>query len=200
MILDVTPIRRIGRWIAMLSFALVAAACSRADDANAQAAARVVTPASAVADGDALDLNINALNYTDVPIDRFYVNDVLGGVVRSRLHSSGIGTRCCVRLPARWHAGLTVTVEWRDALMYRKDPASTVSRVVPVEPYDFNSDGYVWVLFMPDDKIKVYASSWMPGFAGFPEGLQPPDRACPGHFTLLNSDPRCPAPDQGIKP
>jgi hypothetical protein len=94
---------------------------------------------------------------------------------------------------------LTVTVTWRNDTMYAKDPNSVASRVVAVEPYEYFSDGFLWVLFLPDDRIKVYASKWSPGFAGFPEGLQWPNEACPGHFTLLNSDPRCPAPDKRIQ-
>jgi hypothetical protein len=194
---DAVSFRTMNRCFVMLIFALGVAACSRATDSSAQVS---VQEASAVKADDTLDLKINALNYTDVPINRFYVNDVLGGLVRARLGSSGIGIRCCVSLPAKWHPGLTVTVEWRDDIMEQKDHVATVNRVVPVEPYESFYDGFLWVLFMPDNKIKVYASSWGPGFAGFPEGLQPPDRACPGHFTLLNSDPRCPAPDKRIQP
>jgi hypothetical protein len=197
---DAVSFRAMNKWFVLLIFALGAVACSRATDSSAQANAHEAAAASEVKADDKLDLKINALNYTDVPINRFYVNDVLGGLVRARLGSSGIGIRCCVSLPAKWHPGLTVTVEWRDDIMEQKDHVATVNRVVPVEPYESFYDGFLWVLFMPGDKIKVYASQWGPGFSGFPEGLQPPDRACPGHFTLLNSDPRCPAPDKRIQP
>ncbi|EDO91815.1 conserved hypothetical protein [Burkholderia pseudomallei Pakistan 9] len=39
----------------------------------------------------------------------------------------------------------------------------------------------------------------MPGFPGFPEGLQTPDSACPEHFTPLSDDPRCSQPGKRIK-
>ncbi|WP_038711411.1 DUF3304 domain-containing protein, partial [Burkholderia thailandensis] len=149
---------------------------------------------------DTMSLNLNALNYTEIPIGKFYVNGTWGGNVRSRIGSGGIGILCCVSLPKKWHPGLNITVEWRDDEMYKNDPNSLASRAVPVEKYEYFSDGFLWVLFFPGGKIKAYASKWMPGFPGFPEGLQAPNVACPGHFTLLNSDPRCPAPDKRIKP
>ncbi|MDW9241056.1 hypothetical protein C7S17_4173 [Burkholderia thailandensis] len=55
------------------------------------------------------------------------------------------------------------------------------------------------MLFFPNDRIKVYASQWMPGFRGFPEDLQSPDSVCPEHFTRLSDGPRCPHPDKRIK-
>ncbi|AHI66283.1 hypothetical protein BTL_2371 [Burkholderia thailandensis H0587] len=73
------------------------------------------------------------------------------------------------------------------------------SRVVSVGKYEHFSDGILWVLFFPNDRIKVYASQWMPGFRGFPEDLQSPDSVCPEHFTRLSDGPRCPHPDKRIK-
>lgn len=181
----------------MLVPALLAsvAACSRsAHDTSSKAGetGEVVSQS----DDDTMGLMPNALNYTDVPIGRFYVDGVWGGNVRARVGSGGIGILCCVSLPGKWHPGLTVTVEWRNDEMYARDPKSMASRVVPVEKSESFSDGFLWVLFLPGDRIKVYASRWMPGF---PEGLQAPNEACPGHFTLRNDDPRCPHPDKRIK-
>lgn len=174
------------------------AACSRAgSDASLEAGGK--GEAVSQADDDMMSLKLNALNYTEIPIGRFYVDGTWGGNVPSRIGSGGGRIICCVSLPNKWRPGLTVTVEWRNDEMFAKDPKSIAGRVVPVEKYEYFSDGFLWVLFLPEDRIKVYASQWMPGFPGFPEGLQAPNEACPGHFTLRNDDPRCPHPDKRIK-
>ncbi|MDW9239407.1 DUF3304 domain-containing protein [Burkholderia thailandensis] len=149
---------------------------------------------------DAMSLKLRALNYTDVPIGVMYVNDTWGGSVSARIGSGGGKISCCVSLPNKWHPGLSVTVRWQDDRLYRKDRDAMASRVVDVEKYDYFTDGNLWVMFFPGDKIKVYASPWAPGGAGFPENLKAPSEACPGRFTLLNNDPRCPQPDKRIKP
>ncbi|ABC38815.1 DUF3304 domain-containing protein [Burkholderia thailandensis] len=197
--LRVGPMKTFIRLTIFLIVFLAGAGCSRAID---RAPAPLATEGEEVAqsEGDTMSLNLNALNYTEIPIGKFYVNGTWGGNVRSRIGSGGIGILCCVSLPKKWHPGLNITVEWRDDEMYKNDPNSLASRAVPVEKYEYFSDGFLWVLFFPGGKIKAYASKWMPGFPGFPEGLQAPNVACPGHFTLLNSDPRCPAPDKRIKP
>jgi hypothetical protein len=176
---------------------LIFSACSRATDSNADDASG--GNVSAVKE-ETMDLKLNALNYTDVPIGLFYVNGTSGANVASRIGSGGGTIICCVSVPAKWHPGLTVTVEWQDDNLYKKDPDAMASREVPVEPYEYFSDGFLWVLFFPNDKIKVYASQWGPRSPNFPEGLKAPVEACPDHFTLLNSDPRCPKPDPRIKP
>jgi hypothetical protein len=177
------------RLVPLVIVSLAISACSRTADKSE----------TKVAD-ETMDLKLNALNYTDVPIGVFYVDGTSGANVASRIGSGGGTIICCVSVPAKWHPGLTVTVVWRDDNMYMKDPKALASRVVPVEPYEYFSDGFLWVLFFPNDKIKVYASQWGPGAPDFPEKLQAPDEACPDHFTLLNSDPRCPKPDPRIKP
>ncbi|MFD1559961.1 DUF3304 domain-containing protein [Paraburkholderia silviterrae] len=181
------------RLVVFLALLLGVVACSRGtasstDQEEKQAA------------DDTLGLKLNALNYTDVPIGTFYVNGTWGGAVPGRLGSGGGSILCCVSLPSKWHPGLTVDLEWRDDNLYEKDPKGMAFRVVPVEKYDNLLDGYLWMLFFPDGKIKAYASEWMPGFPGFPEGLQAPDEACPDNFKVLNSDARCLKPDPRIKP
>lgn len=186
------------RHILFVVFLLVFTACSRTTDTSAAEASGGHVPDQV--QGETMDLKLNALNYTDIPVGVFYVNGTSGANVSSRIGSGGGTIICCVSVPKKWHSGLTVTVWWRNDEMYKKDPHSMASREVPVEKYEYFSDGFLWVLFFPGDKIKVYASPWMPGFSGFPEGLQAPFEACPDHFTLLNSDPRCPKPDKRIKP
>ncbi|SIO06419.1 Protein of unknown function [Burkholderia sp. GAS332] len=183
-------------WLVVLMLGV--AACSRTTESASEESANANSVATQAAD-DTMGLKLNALNYTDVPIGIFYVNGTWGSNVSSRIGSGGGRVICCVSLPNKWHPGLTVNLEWQDDNLYKKNPDAMASRVVPVEKYDYFSDGYLWVLFFPNDKIKVYASQWMPGFPGFPEGLQPPDEACPDHFVLKNNDPGCPNPDRRIK-
>ncbi|MFL9885179.1 DUF3304 domain-containing protein [Paraburkholderia agricolaris] len=154
---------------------------------------------AASAEHESMGLKLNGLNYTEVPIGDFYVDGTWGAAIPSRIGSWGSKVICCVSLPHEWHPGLTVTVKWQDDNLYKKDPNAMASREVPVEKYEYFSDGFLWVLFFPNDRIKVYASPWMPGFPDFPEGLQEPGESCPDHFNLKNSDPRCPAPDKRMK-
>ncbi|KVH58353.1 hypothetical protein WS89_19560 [Burkholderia sp. MSMB1072] len=188
------------RLLMFTAILLGTAGCSRATDVSPaeSSAAGASSVASAVAASGTLGLKLNALNYTDVPIGTFYVDGTWGGTVPARIGSGGGAIICCVALPKQWHPGLTVNLQWRDDDLYRKDPKALASRVVPVERYDTFSDGFLWVLFFPHDRIKVYASQWMPGYRGFPENLQAPDEACPGNFTLRNSDPQCRNPDKRI--
>nr|WKF57893.1 hypothetical protein HUO10_002387 [Paraburkholderia busanensis] len=186
---SVVSMKSVWHGVVFMALLLGVVACSPAQDG-----------ASKQPMDETLSLKLNSLNYTDVPIGIFYVDGTWGGTSPSRLGSGGGSILCCVSLPAKWHPGLTVNLSWQDDLLYKKDENAMAHRVVPVEKYDFSSDGYLWVLFFPDDKIKVYASPWMPGGAGFPEGLQAPDEACPVNFKLRNSDPRCPKPDPRIKP
>ncbi|MDW9239151.1 hypothetical protein C7S16_0240 [Burkholderia thailandensis] len=174
------------------------AACSHAvSDVLSQAGGKGA--AVSQAGDDTMSLKLNALNYTDVPIGVFYVDGTWGSTVPSRIGSGGGQIICCVSLPSKWHPGLTVTVQWRDDTLYEKAPDAMASRVVSVGKYEHFSDGFLWGLLFPNDRIKVYASQWMPGFRGFPEGLQSPDSVCPEHFTRLSDGPRCPHPDKRIK-
>ncbi|AIO34726.1 hypothetical protein DM39_6138 [Burkholderia cenocepacia] len=186
--------------LAVFLVAFVAGAgCSRATD---HAATQTGTTAEEIArpgDEDArIGLKLNALNYTDVPIGTFYVDGTWGGNVPARIGSAGGGITCCVSVPQKWRPGLTVKVEWRNDEMYKRNPDAVASRVVPIEQYGSFSDGYLWIVFFPGDRIKAYASPWLPGAPAFPEGLQVPNKACPGHFTVLNSSRDCPKPDKRI--
>lgn len=187
------------RLVVFLGALVAGAGCSRATD---HAAAQTATSADEVArpgdDDAAIGLKLNALNYTDVPIGTFYVDGTWGGNVPARIGSAGGGITCCVSVPRQWRPGLTVKVEWRNDEMYKRNPDAVASRVVPIEQYGSFSDGYLWIVFFPGDRIKAYASPWLPGAPAFPEGLQPPNQACPGRFTVLNSSPDCPKPDKSM--
>jgi Protein of unknown function (DUF3304) len=179
----------IARWLVMLVVVpLAVSACSRATDSS-----------ETKVEDQTMGLKLVGLNYTEIPIGDFYTDGMWGAAIPSRIGSWSGTIICCVLLPKKWHPGLTVTVQWQDDNLYKKDPNALAGRQVPVEHYEYFSDGFLYVLFFPNDKIKVYASPWLPGFPDFPEGLQQPGESCPDHFTLKNSDPRCPAPDKRMK-
>ncbi|WP_174902066.1 DUF3304 domain-containing protein [Burkholderia pseudomultivorans] len=185
------------RLAVFLAAFVAGAGCSRATD---QAVTQTGTTAEEIArpgDEDAgIGLKLNALNYTDVPIGTFYVDGTWGGNVPARIGSAGGGITCCVSVPQKWRPGLTVKVEWRNDEMYKRNPDAVASRVVPIEQYGSFSDGYLWIVFFPGDRIKAYVSPWLPGAPAFPEGLQVPNKACPGNFTVLNSSRDCPKSDK----
>ncbi|AYQ40752.1 lipoprotein [Burkholderia aenigmatica] len=187
------------RLAVFLAACVTGAGCSRATDHADQQAATAADEAARPGGEDAgIGLKLNALNYTDVPIGTYSVDGTWGGNVAARIGSAGGSIMCCVSVPQKWRPGLTVQVEWRNDEMYRRNPNAVASRVVPVEPYGSFSDGYLWIVFFPGDRIKAYASPWLPGAPEFPEGLQVPSKACPGHFTVLNSSRDCPTPDHSM--
>ncbi|RQS37401.1 DUF3304 domain-containing protein [Burkholderia sp. Bp8992] len=193
---SVTAVVRLAVFLAVF---VTGAGCSRATDHAVPQAGTAASEVAGPGDDDAgLGLKLNALNYTDVPIGTFYVDGTWGGNVAARIGSAGGGITCCVSVPQKWHPGLTVKVEWRNDEMYKRDPNAVASRIVPIEQYGSFSDGYLWIVFFPGDRIKAYASPWLPGAPAFPEGLQAPNKACPGHFTVLNSSRDCPTPDKRI--
>ena len=190
---------KIARWLAPLAVVLlVLPACSQATDSSSASSNAASTAAQS--EDDTMGLKLVGLNYTEIPIGDFYTDGTWGAAIPSRIGSWSGTIICCVSLPKKWHPGLTVTVQWQDDNLYKKDPNALASRVVPVEPYKSFFDGFLWVMFFPGDKIKVYASNFGPGHPNFPEGLQEPGASCPGHFNLKNSDPHCPNPDKRMKP
>ena len=174
--------------VPLIVTSLAISACSRKTDSS-----------ETKSENETMGLKLVGLNYTEIPIGDFYTDGTWGAAIPSRIGSASGTIICCVSLPKKWHPGLSVTVQWQDDNLYKKYPNALANRVLAVEHYEYISDGFLYVLFFPNDKIKVYASPWLPGFPDFPEGLQQPRESCPDHFTLKNSDPRCPAPDKRMK-
>ncbi|MGH1510830.1 DUF3304 domain-containing protein [Ralstonia solanacearum] len=123
-----------------------------------------------------LGLTVQVLNYTDIPFGVVYVNGVWAGAMSS--HAGGTKIAGAIGLPAKWHPGLTVEVEWRDDLLYEKDPNGLYKAQVPVESYAEAHPSTLWLAFMPGNQIKAIPSSWSPGFPGFPSDLKFPFDVC----------------------
>ena len=132
-------------------------------------------PAQPAANED-LGLQIRALNYTDIPLGVVYVNGVWHGATSS--HAGGTSIAGSIGLPAKWHPGLTVEVEWQDDLLYDKDPNGLYKAQVPVQAYAEARPDVLWLAFLPGQPIKAIPSSWSPGFPGFPSDLKFPFDAC----------------------
>lgn len=114
---------------------------------------------------DMVPVQVRGLNYTDIPIGVFYVEDRWAGNVGS--YNGGGGTATSYGVPAVWRPGLKVRIDWRNDLLYRKDKKALTTSIVEIPPYD-RSISYLWVAFLPCDRIKVYVSNTSPGFPGFP--------------------------------
>ncbi|WP_082746609.1 MULTISPECIES: DUF3304 domain-containing protein [Stenotrophomonas] len=129
-------------------------------------------------------LTLSGLNYTDMPIGAMYVNGSWGGAVNA--HNGCCGFAGGVSLPYPWKPGTKVMVKWSDNELYRKDPGALYSEEVEVPPYEMIYSGFLWVAFLPEKKVKVYVSDFLPGHPDFPSGLQIPWNEC-------NESPECKA-------
>lgn len=125
---------------------------------------------------ETIGLSLFGLNYTDVPVGVFYVNGSWGG--SSSPYGAGLKTAGSVGLPAKWRPGITVTVKWRNDLMWEKDRESLVTSVVEIPPYGKIYSGYLLVAFLPGGVVKAYASGVGPGHADAPGGLENPGQYC----------------------
>ncbi|CAJ4482420.1 lipoprotein [Burkholderia pseudomallei] len=134
--------------------------------------------AAAAQQDEELGLSVRVLNYMDEPLGDVYVNGVWAGGMAS--HAGGFGVAGAIGLPAKWHPGQTVEVEWQDDTLYRKDRDATYKANVPVEPYDVKNDRPtdLWLAFMPGNKIRAIASSYGPGHVKFPADWKYPEKAC----------------------
>ncbi|AEQ95506.1 lipoprotein, putative [Xanthomonas oryzae pv. oryzicola BLS256] len=134
-------------------------------------------PSSAQAqETDTVGLSLFGLNYTDVPIGIFYVNGVWGG--NSTPYAAGLSTAGSIGLPAKWHPGIKVKVQWRDDLLYDQDKDALTTAEVEVPRYGKIYSGYLLVAFLPGRKVKVYASGVGPGHKDAPDGLENPGEFC----------------------
>ncbi|MGE0983810.1 DUF3304 domain-containing protein [Ralstonia pseudosolanacearum] len=136
--------------------------------------------------GDELGLQVRVLNYMDEGLGVVYVNGVWTGSTSS--HAGGFSVAGSIGLPAKWHPGLTVEVQWRDNTLYQKDHDALYKAQVPVERYDAAVDypAVLWLAFLADGKIRAIASSYGPKNPKFPADLKYPEDVC-------KADPACAA-------
>ncbi|WP_426173811.1 DUF3304 domain-containing protein [Massilia sp. TWR1-2-2] len=111
--------------------------------------------------------SIVGANYTGNAINTFAVDGAWGGNVMP--FSGGGGFVCCASYPIRWTPEFAVSVKWtrsdgRDAKGEWRMKA--LQKVVPVS--EFAGEGNVYVLFLPDDQVKVYVSNVGIGNPNFP--------------------------------
>ena len=107
-------------------------------------------------------------------IQEFSVNGTHG-------HQAGRGGRtvCCVSLPAKWRAGLTVNVRW-GVTNWKRRVYSRYEREVPVEPYD--EIGQLYVHFLHNGDVRVITSMYAAwGRGGYYPG--------PSYDTVLRKHP-----------
>jgi hypothetical protein len=118
-------------------------------------------------------------NYTHNGIQSFSVDGAWGANV---LPFTGGGSFvCCARYPKHWSPNLTVLVEWRRSDVRGDDgqwKIISLKKVVHVEKYI--RGGNVYVLFLPDDEVRVYVSEVGVGSPEFPSNPGYPEDAKKG--------------------
>jgi len=171
---------QLSRKPAAFAFVLMAILCVGALTAGCDVKNK---PSPAEVARESIGLQVEGLNYSNIPIGVFYVNDQWAGNVGT--YAGGRSTATAIGLPAIWHPGLEVTVKWRNDLLYAKEPEGLYTTVVEVPRYTGFQGGYFWVAFLPGDQIKVYASQYAPGHPQFPN----PELINPRQYCLMR--PAC---------
>lgn len=111
--------------------------------------------------------SIVGVNYTENGIQEFFVDGAWGANVSA--YSGGGGFVCCAFYPKVWVPGFAVRVKWERSAERHADGSwkiISMERTVPVEKYEI--EGNLYVLFFPDDQVKVYVSKVGVGSAKFP--------------------------------
>jgi hypothetical protein len=111
--------------------------------------------------------SIVGANYTRHAIQSFAVDGAWGGNVHP--YSGGGSYVCCARYPKQWSPTFEVLVQWRRSDGRGADGAwriKSIEQKVTVEKY--MDEGNVYVLFLPDDKVKVFVSDLGVGNPRFP--------------------------------
>jgi hypothetical protein len=119
--------------------------------------------------------SIVGVNYTENGVQEFTVDGVWGANIGA--YSGGGGHVCCLIYPKKWAPGYAVKVKWRRSAELKEDRSTwriiSLERLIYVENYE--KGGNVYVLFFPDDEVKVYispvgiASPNFPSNPGYPE-------------------------------
>lgn len=123
--------------------------------------------------------SIVGANYTNNAIQSFAVDGAWGGNVHP--YSGGGSYVCCARYPKQWTPTFSVLVQWRRSNGRGADGVwqiKSVEQKVPVEKYI--NEGNVYVLFLPDDNVKVFVSEVGVGNPNFPSNPGYPEAAKKG--------------------
>jgi hypothetical protein len=112
------------------------------------------------ASDDTMGVDIVGYNHTDHDIGSFYVNDA-GGAFEAR-HEGG-GAVCCVSIPRKYKAGMSVTVKWTDEMDEHPQ-----TRMITVPPYTPADGGMFAVHFLRNGEIKVFVTMLAPWHPNYP--------------------------------
>jgi len=119
-----------------------------------------------------MSLNMSLVNYADEGLDASINGHWVGGM---GAHWGGASGMCCMGLPVTWHPDMTVQVTYQTDTMFRRDREIYKTVTVPVQPYNDPFADYIWLLYLPGDKFRVYVSGYGPGHPKFPDGLTWPN-------------------------
>ncbi len=130
---------------------------------------------SACADNDKVSTNYSVVNHTDAWVLEVTVNDRGGILGASPLGESG--DACCVTVPKRWRPDLQVTIGWQDDSTKKLDsdgkpmkndgryvliPGQKYSRTVPIQEYQPDNLGTLYIHILPDRNVTVTVSMRTP--------------------------------------
>ena len=118
-----------------------------------------------------MTVGITGYNFTAEGVQEYYVNGMRGSNLPP--YGGGGSTSCCVSLPGKWTPELTVKVSWTmgrwttpyesrkhlsvDEQIKCCSAERTLSKVVPVEPYD-EKGGRLQVFFLAKDEMQIWVS------------------------------------------
>lgn len=112
--------------------------------------------------------NLMGVNYNDMAVSNFSVNDVWGANVFAGDSEGGGKSTCCLMIS---RDAKTAKVRWQISrtkeAIDRGDPEIHKEAQVPLPKFVDPHDGYIGVHFLPDDKVVLTHSKW------FPKPLQP---------------------------
>jgi hypothetical protein len=108
------------------------------------------------------------VNYTAHGIQWFQIGSAHGSSLGS--YQGGGGYECCLTYPKTWSPTFKVTVKWERSDGLEPGGADFrikgMEKIVTVEKYE--SGGNVYVLFLPDDVVKIFVSEVGVGNPDFP--------------------------------
>lgn len=140
-------------------------------------------PLAGCLEEEKVPLSYLALNHTDKWIVSIVVNGE-GGVLDVSPQGGGGKIVCCTMLPKRWRPGLMASIKWQEGGTFKRDKKGAVvtedgvpvviespwkESTVEVPKYD-EQMGDFYIIFFPNDEIRVAVSNGIPTLADAPIG------------------------------
>ena len=124
-----------------------------------------------------------AVNYTAESIQWYSIDQAGGGTVIPYGIAGGI---CCALYPRKWTPELRVVVKWErsdcvgqehlcthESIVTHKYPFKKFRKTVPIQKY--TDPGEVFIVFDPNDEVRVFVSKYGVGSPSFiPSPQKPP--------------------------